>query len=142
MGLVEIKTFEELMRFMPLIIRTYKDLDGLWEGGTDLADFLQLLTDNFNTPGSHYYGIKVDDKLFYFVVILPCELHIATFWLFYVNKDKRAYTKSLLDTIRAECKRNGYKHLNFTTVRMTRSFDRWVTKLGAVKHSLTYKLPL
>jgi len=130
------------MRFMPLILRVYKDLDGLWEGGTSMADFVQMLTDNFNPPNSHYYGIRVDDKLFYFVVIITTEPGIGTVWLFYVNKDKRQHTKAFLETLRAECKRNGYKRLNFCSARMTRSYDRWVTKLGAVKHSITYQLPL
>lgn len=142
MGLVELKTFEELMRFMPLILRVYKDLEGLWEGGTSMADFVQLLTDSFNPPNSHYYGIRVDDKLFYFVVITPYEEGIGNVWLFYINKDKRQYTKAFLETLRAECKRNGYKQLIFNSGRMTRSYDRWVTKLGAVKHSITYKLHL
>jgi hypothetical protein len=142
MGLVEIKTFADLLAFLPLLVKLHDQLDGYWQSDTSVTDFVALLTNNFGKAGSKYYGIKNGDKLSYFIAVLDDGKPKATFWLFYVNKEHYKNTKNLVKTLFSDLKSLGYSELSFTTTRMTRSYDRWVSGFGARKHSLNYKLSL
>lgn len=141
MGLNEIKTLEELLAFLPLLVKLKSELDGYWAYNMNAAEFVAELTNRFQKD-SFYYGIKNGNEVYYFIAVDRISNKKAIFWLFYMNKDKRDHTKGLLDTLRAEFVRKGCKTAEFTTTRMTRSYDRWVSGFGAVKTSLTYTLTL
>lgn len=142
MGLVEILTFDELRRFLPLLLKVHKELDGFWEEGINEADFVALLTEQFFIKDTKFYGLKHENELFYFMAVVPRGVDKCHFWLLYVNKTKREYSNKLVETVLSELKRLGYKKLTFSTTRMTRSYDRWVSKFGAQKQSLTYQISL
>lgn len=141
MGLNEIKTLNELLQFMPLLVKLKKDLDGYWAYNLNSSEFVAELTNRFQKD-SFYYGLKYGDELYYFIAVDRVKPTKAIFWLFYMNKNKREHTRNLLNTLKSEFARMGCKKAEFTTTRMTRSYDRWVSSFGATKTSLTYSLNL
>jgi hypothetical protein len=142
MGLIEITSFAALRAFIPLLVKVYKELDGYWEEGIGVEDFVALLSEQFYTPGRRFYGLQINGELCYFISVVQRSTTECHFWLFYVNKNKREHTTRLVNTLFSELRRGGYKELTFTTTRMTRSYDRWVAKFGAQKKSINYKLDL
>lgn len=141
MGLNEIKSLQELLEYLPLLVKLHRDLNGYWAANMTSAEFVAELTNRFQKD-SYYFGIKNGDDLYYFIAVDRINSTKACFWLFYMAKDKRAHTKNLLDSLRAEFKHKGYKTAEFSSPRITRSYDRWVTKFGATKSHITYSLIL
>lgn len=141
MGLVEITDIRELIAFLPLLVKKHKELGGYWEADLSTEDFVAALTNRFGKDVT-YFGIKNGDKLIYFIGMIRTGEESLNFWLFYIDKEYRQHTKNLLMILKSTYKERGFKHALFVTSRITRSYDRWVSKFGAVKHLLTYKLEL
>lgn len=141
MGLIEIKTLQELIAFLPLLVKMHGQFDALSETQGSAAEFVANLTNNFG-KNSYYYGLKIDNELCYFIVVLYDGGTDACFWMLYINKEKRQYTKNLLYTLRSEFKRKGVKTAEWKTTILKRSYERWVGKFGAKKHAIIYKMEL
>ena len=129
------------MSFLPLLSVLHIELDGIWEPDLTQNDFLAALSNNFKEE-NFYFGDVKDGQLVYFVVLLKNTNDNCFFWLFYMNKDYRVYTKVLLEQLKLFAADLGFKTVDFVTTRMTKSYDRWVQKFGAKKQSLTYRLSL
>jgi hypothetical protein len=142
MGLFEIKTFDELRKFIPLLVKIHRDLDGFWEEGINESDFVALLSEQFFRNNTGFYGIRDGETLHYFIAVVDRGDGFCHCWLLYINKNSRVHSTNLIKTLKSEYKRLGYSKMTFTTTRITRSFDRWVSKFGAQKSSLTYKMEL
>lgn len=141
MGLIEITDIRELIAFLPLLVKKHKELGGYWEAELSTEDFVAALTNKFGKDVT-YYGIKNGDHLVYFIAMIHTNDSTINFWLFYIDKDSRQHTKNLLLMLKSVYKEKGYKFGTFVTSRITRSYDRWVSKFGATKSLLTYKLEL
>lgn len=141
MGLQEIRNLNELIGFLPLLARLHQQFDTISNTQGTLADFIASLTNNFGKD-AYYYGLKKDDELYYFFVVHVLNKTEACLWLVYINKTKHSYTKNLLSVLMSEFRRKGIKHAEFTTTIMKKSYERWVSKFGAKKHSITFKLEL
>ena len=141
MGLVEITDIRELIAFLPLLVKKHKELGGYWEADLTTEDFVAAITNRYGKDVT-YYGLRNGDKLTYFIAMIYTGTESANFWLFYIDKEQRQHTKNLLAILKAACKARGIKHMQFVTSRITRSYDRWVSKFGAKKFLLTYKLEL
>lgn len=141
MGLVEIKTFQELLKFLPALVLLFKDLDGLWEPDMTPKEFVATLSNNFQ-KNTKCYGIQINSEIAYFIAVQELTSTKACFWLFYMNVNKRLYTRNLLNTLKSTYAQRGFRQVEFTTTRITPSYERWVEKFGATKHSITYKLEI
>lgn len=141
MGLNEIKTIKELLEFLPLIVKAHKEVGQTWTNGMSIQEFVSDITSKFEIS-SDYYGIKEGDKLYYFIAVERVSKTKAVFWSFYMSKEKSVYTRRLLETLKAEYARRGFKKAEFSTNRITRSYHRWVTGFGAIRSHITYTLNL
>lgn len=140
MGLNEIKSFEDLLAFLPFLVRLFEQLDGLWEADLSKEDFAAAILNKHGK--ATYYGIKNDKEIVYFISVVKETETRSTFWLFYVNKDYREHTKNLLGMLKSELKSKKVETVRFTTSRLTRAYDRWVSKVGARKYLMTYTIDL
>ena len=141
MHLKRIETFNELLGFLPILIKTHKELDGIWEPDLSQEDFVAALTNNFQ-PTSYYFGDFTNGQLIYFVVLTKSTDKQCFFWLFFMNKEYRQFTKQMLLELKEFAKSLGFTQCDFSTTRLTKSYDRWVRKFGAVPTMITYRLPL
>lgn len=142
MGLKEITTLEELIKFLPFLVKVHKENEAISKTQGTVQDFIAKVTNMFG-HGAYYFGLKDEAELYYFMIVLRGEKkEDACFWLLYINKTKRTATKNLLHVLKAEMKARGVKHAEWQTTIMTRSYDRWVSKFGAYKFALTYKMEL
>jgi len=141
MGLVEISDIRDLIAFLPILVKKHKELGGYWEADLSTEDFVAALTNKFG-KGVTYYGIKNGDQLVYFIALIHVNDSSVNFWLFYIDKNYHQHTKNLILMLKNVYKEKGYRTATFVTSRITRSYDRWVSKFGATKSLLTYKLEL
>jgi hypothetical protein len=141
MGLVEIKTLQELIEFLPLLAKVYTDCPAIKVSNGSLSDFIADLTNKFG-KNTHYFGIKRDNELFYFIAIEITSKTVAIVWLLYINKIKHIYSKNLLRTLMSDFHGRGIREASLTTPIFTRSYERWLGKFGAKRQYLTYKLEI
>jgi len=141
MQLHRITDFNELLGFLPHLVRTHAELDGIWEPDKNKEEFVSMLTNEFK-PSSYYFGEIKDKELAYFVVVLRETDKKAFFWLFYMNKNYRLQTRSLLLELHAFAKSLGFEEAELITTRLTKSYDRWISKFGWVQKAITYRLKL
>lgn len=141
MNLKRVETFETLLSLLPSIAQLHSDLDGIWEPDLSREEFVAELTNKFNSSNFFFADVE-DGKLIYFVVMLRDTNERCFFWLFYMNKDHRHLTRDLLAQLKQFVKNLGFQVCDFSTTRLTKSYDRWVRKFGAEPICLTYRLIL
>ena len=117
----------------------HSELDGLWESGLNKNEFLAKLINHFD-ESRYYVDTTEDGEILYFIALTKLSEAESCFWLLYVNKKYRAYTKNLLDEVAIIIRADGYKSVSFTTSNTSQSYERWVKKFGAVRESITFKI--
>jgi len=137
----EIKTLAELSTFVPEIIRMHDEFANKWDKESDAQEFLSELLKNFG-PDAYFFGnLDENGKLEYLAIIYHLGEN-CQFRAFYVDKQKHELTRELIEEIRVVLRTRNYKHCFFTTVRITKSYDRWIRKLGAKPCEITYNISL
>ncbi len=141
MGLVEIKTLQELIEFLPLLAKVYTECPAIKVSNGSLPDFIADITNKFG-KNTQYFGIKKDKELFYFIAIEVTGKTSVLVWLLYINKTKHVYSKTLLRTLMSLYHTRGFRSASLTTPIFTRSYERWLANFGAQRQYLTYKLEI
>lgn len=141
MNLHRIESFSELLGFLPHLTRLHSELDGIWEPDLSKEEFTARVANTFN-PNNYFFGEIAKQDLVYFVLLTKDTDDKCFFWLFYMNKEYRQFTKELLFELKQFTKDLGFKTCDFSTTRLTKSYDRWVRKFGAEPHTINYRLPL
>ena len=141
MNLKRVETFEELLSLLPSVAQLHSELDGFWEPDLSREEFVAELTNKFNASNFFFADVE-NGKLVYFVVVLRDTNERCFFWLFYMNKDHRHLTRDLLAQLKQLVKNLGFLVCDFSTTRLTKSYDRWVRKFGAQPHTLNYRIIL
>ena len=140
MKLTRIQTLEELLPLITALLEEKRAHDDWFEPGSSESTFVSLLSKNL-VDNSRYYGELVDGKISYFFAIIGGAPE-ATFWLLYVSKPTRAYTRELLDLLRPDMAKLGVTKLYSITNRFEPSYERWLRKFGAKKSRITFEIPL
>lgn len=142
MKISRITSFDELSKFIPELTRIHEDLEGRWEPDMTTAQFLGRLVEFF-VPRNYYFGeLTPEGKLIYFITLLPEDKPCATFWLFYMNKDFRDITATLLENYAQWAVSEGYTTIYSQSTRSEKSYERWLNKFGATKVATVYKFNL
>lgn len=141
MKLHRLEDFSELLGFLPHLTSLHSELDGIWEPDLSKEDFTARIASTFK-PYNYYFGQIENGRLVYFVILTKDSEDKCFFWLFYMNKEYRQFTKELLLELKQFAKDLGFKTCDFSTTRLTKSYDRWVKKFGAEPTCLTYRLVL
>ena len=139
--LKRIKTLEDFSRFIPEICRMHDEFASKWNNESDQNAFLSELVADF-TGKAQYYGSLDENGLMEYLIIIYDQGLDCLFRVFYVHKTKHEMTKTLLSELRTILKSLKYRHCFFTTTRVTKSYDRWVRKLGAKPCEITYNVDL
>ena len=142
MKINRITTLQQLSLFVPALVEIHESLEGRWEPDMTSEQFLERVVEFFK-PMNYYFGaLTTDGKLLYFVTLLPEDRPCATFWLFYMNKDYRDQTQSLLIDIKDWLLQEGYTTIYSQSTRTEKSYERWLNKFGATKVATVYKFDL
>jgi hypothetical protein len=140
----EVKTLQELSVLMPLLEELHQTLDGKWESDLTTQEFLCRLVQNFQNEFVYFARLSPKGELIYFASIGTIKNSPSKkegfFWLFYLNPSYRESNAEVIQQLKDYMRDQGFKNVYLNTTRITSSYDRWVTKHGATKHSLTYKL--
>jgi hypothetical protein len=137
-----ITTVAELCRYTPELVKIHETLEGRWEPDLSTDEFLSKLIELFN-PRTYYFGLLSDEgELLYFVTLLPEEPPKATFWLFYMNKNYRTETQTLLRELAQIMVMEGFHTIYSQSTRTEKSYERWLSKFGARKIATVYKFNL
>ncbi len=142
MGLYEIKNINELLKYLPGLVRLFEEgrLDGLWKDSMTKEEFVADITNNFNLLKC--FGLlDSSDNVKYFFAVSSYST-VGSIWIFYVGFDYRDYTKSLFSLLKNYLQDFGLTEFRFYTRKLTRSYDRWISKLGAEKFQVTYQIKL
>jgi len=139
----KIQNLRELSEFAPQLLDLHETLDGKWEPESSREEFAAQLLEHFG-DSSHYFGDfdPLTGKISYFAAILPQDKERCFFWLFYMNKDFRSVTRSVIDEIFAFLKSQGFSSFYTQSARLSSSYERWIEKLGGKKLAITYKFEL
>ena len=139
--LKQITNLSEFLTLLPKLVRLSSKLDGLWELDMNPGQFAARIMSVFQSE-SAFFVEENGDGFKYVAVLHKDGENMWYFWLFYMNTLYRNMTKDVLSDLRVFCQSKGIKTLRFTTIRTTRSYERWVTKYGAVKHAIVYELEI
>jgi hypothetical protein len=142
MGLYEIKDINELLKFLPGLVQLFdeKKIDGMWKEVLSKDEFVADLTNYFKSL--RFFGL-LDEKgqIKYFFAISETE-SIGSVWIFYVGYSFRDQTKLLFSLLKGQLKQSGLTEFRFYTRKLTSSYDRWISKLGAERFQVTYQIKL
>lgn len=138
----KISSLRELSTFLsPLRELFEKELRKYWTP-QDWDSFFETMMEEY-ANGSEFYGDLKDDKILYFMGVLPRENETAFFWILYANSSFRAHTNKAVKQVLKILKDRGVKNVSFTTRRLTSSYSRWVEKqFNAKPVSKTYEIHL
>lgn len=146
MILKPVSTLQELAILLPKLANLHHALEGKWEPDLTEKDFLCRLVQNFQNNFAYFADLDEAGEIIYFASIGTAvqteSKKEGFFWLFYMNQKHRENTPSVVEQLKQFMKEQGYQFVSLSTTRLTGSYDRWLTKNGAVKHSLTYRLTL
>jgi hypothetical protein len=115
-----------------------------WGGESSNAEFTTDLLCRFNA-GQMVIWAKVDPEtgdLDYFMAVIKENKDTALFWLFYIDIKLRAISAELTKNSIDKIKAMGYKKIQLTTRRLTKSYSRWMGKLGFKPLKLLYEKEL
>lgn len=126
---------------MPEICRIHDEFADKWNKESDQDGFLSELVANF-TGKAQYFGSLDENGLMEYLIIIYDQGQDCLFRVFYVHKTKHEITKGLLGEVKTILNSQNYRHCFFTTIRVTKSYDRWVRKLGAKPCEITYMVDL
>ena len=139
--LKRIETIVDFALFVPEICRMHDVFANKWDKESDQDGFLSELVSNFSSKSWFFGSLDETGKMEYFIVLYDLGQN-CQFRAFYVDKQKHELTKVLIQEIREIIKDRNFKNCYFTTTRITKSYDRWVRKLGAKPCEITYNVNL
>jgi hypothetical protein len=142
MGLYEIKDITELLKFLPGLVQLFDDrkIDGMWKEVMTREELIADITNGFGSL--RCFGL-IDPKgqLKYFFAVSQTDC-IGSVWIFYVGHEWRDHTKNLFSLLKNYLFHEGFSEFRFYTRKLTRSYDRWISKLGAERFQVTYQIKL
>lgn len=142
MGLYEIKDIVELLKYLPGLVKLFdeKKIDGMWKETMSNEEFLADITNGFKSL--RCFGLmNQDGSIKYFFAVSEFQ-SIGSIWIFYVQHEYRDHTKDLFSLLKNYLTEKGLTEFRFYTRKITRSYDRWISKLGAERFQVTYQIIL
>lgn len=140
--LKRITNFEELLTYVPKLVAMYRDLDGLWAPELNEQEFVAELLELYR-PDSYYFAdVSPEGEILYFTAVYAQDSKRLFFWLFYMNPKYRNETKRLIFDMIEIAKKDGFEVCYTSSTRKESSYERWITKFGAEKISVTYRIKL
>lgn len=140
----KIKTVERLSDYVPLVLKCFEKHRSLFEKNMTKEMFIAKMFTYFNDPHNLYFGsISKDGELEFFcnsLIIDENDPSLRLIWFMYSNPKCRKYTYAWIDILKAYGKTIGIKEVRFITNRLTRSYRKFATKVGAKPMLITYTL--
>lgn len=143
-SLKEVKTFDELLLLLPALVKLKEKQKEYWEQGTGVEDFLVKFLHLFNAGELIVWADfnKEVGEFDYFMAVVKEDDNTAMFWLFYIDIRLRTISGELANISIDKIKELGYNKIQLTTTRITKSYSRWMDKLGFEPVKLMYERKL
>lgn len=140
MDLKVIATLPEFGALVPELVRLHDEFAARWDKDSTEGEFLSELIARFD-DSTIFADFDETGRLLYLAIIYR-DLPVAKFRVFHVDVTYRQFTKEILSAVKLYLLGNGFTECYFSTMRVTRSYDRWVRKWGAKQHEIVYKIDL
>lgn len=140
-----IETVQRMGDYLPHLLNLFKTHRELFEDDMDEYKFANKLFSSLNDRSNLFFGRIANNRLEFFVCTssLPYEgKSVKLVWLCFSHPSCREYTYAWLDYCKKYCKLHGMDELRFISYRLTRSYRRFASKIGAKAFSQAYKIDL
>lgn len=138
--LSEVKTFEELTKLVPALVKLRASQRYQWGEGTDEEFILDLL--HFASEGKLLVWADFNESsqsFNYFMAVVKESDEIALFWLFFIDVKLRTISAELTKISIDKLRELGYKKIQLATKRVVKSYARWMDKLGFKPVKIMYE---
>lgn len=140
MTIKPITSLDEFMPYIPCLLELHKSLKGKFEPDLTSAQFCSKLIENF--PDLFLFGEIEDGRLLYFIAAGAYSNEAVSVWHFYVDKSLYGYSTDFTNQLKLVIKSHGYSRITSNTNRLTRSYARWMSKIGMKPTVLTYQMEI
>lgn len=139
--LKEVKSFEELTRLLPLLVKLRNSQRVSWGGDGTTEEFILELLGLFNEGKLILWADlnKQSQAFNYFMAVVKESDEVAMFWLFYIDVSQRTISGELTQISIDNLRKLGYKKIQLTTRRIVKSYARWMDKLGFKPIKIMYE---
>ncbi len=142
MKLHRIETFEELEKFMPLILQQKRMLKDRW-GEDSEESYMRELISGFNQ--NLYFAEESNGTLLYFFALAEITQNTELCMFVrsvYVDKTLYPSTSDMIEELKKIAKFCGFRTVIWSSTRLGKSYQKWMNKLGARLVSRVYKMEL
>ena len=130
----------ELLGYVPELAKLFHALDGAWEPGATVDEFLERLLRIYQNDGAIFISWNKELKQFDYVITFQIDSFGYGFLAYlYVGKHYRANTKQLFNDLRDFAKAQGVRTVRWIAANLTSSYRRWAHKQGAVQTAAMYE---
>lgn len=137
-----LQNLEELKLVLPLLSEQYDSFTTRWNGEVSTKELIETIIAQF-TPANYFFSARKNNKLLFFMAVYArhpmCKPGEAFIDYVHVDSSFRVYTQTLIKELLAYLKADGFHGVKGGTCRMTRSYHRWITKLGFKQSAILYK---
>lgn len=141
MRLHSIETFEELITFVPALIRVKQDVIGAC-AVLDKQNMVAEITRRFK-PKNHFLGeLDENDELDYFICVCEVDEDTVEMWAIYAKKELRTSVNEVLRTVVHSLQACHYNEILIESSNMKTACRRWLEKLGAKPETIKYGIKL
>jgi hypothetical protein len=138
-----ITSTSELLRHVPELAKLFQSLNGAWEPGSTVDEFLTKLLKIFQSDASVFVSWNDEKKAFDYVITLEYpEPELGYIGLFYVGPHFRNNTREILKDFRRFGESRGLKKARWLSTHLTSSYRRWVAKQGAEPVAIMYQMEI
>ena len=138
---MRIKEYQDFVKFIKPLVKLHLDKDSLLAPDMGSEDFAYYLINHY-VNDSYFYGKLDDENVLYFLAVINLDSAMPLVWLLYVHHSVRGSSKELVNNMLDDLRKAGKTQVSFETTHLTSSYERWVKKFGAKKHSISYRIEL
>jgi GNAT superfamily N-acetyltransferase len=138
--LSQITTTSELLKHVPELAKLFHSLDGAWEPGATIDEFLERLLSIYQNDGAIFISWNSDINQFDYVITFQVDNFGYGFLAYlYVGKHFRSNTRKLFDELRDFARVRGVKKARWLSANLTSSYRRWAAKQTAIPTAIMYE---
>jgi len=138
---MRITDYNTFVKFISPLVKLHKELQHVWEPELETEEFACRLLEHY-VKGGYYYGELDKDTVLYFLAVVNVDSDNPVVWLLHVNRSHRDRSKVIVDGMLNDLRKIGKSQVSFETFNLKSSYERWVRKFGAKKHSINYRINL
>lgn len=133
-----INDISSLKKVLPDIGRTYDYVNNKWNLGRSKESFIDDLFETIGSDRTVFISQDVNDKIKLLAVVFQLSNSDYGIELLFIDPAYKLQTANLISELENELKDMNASRYFFETRRISRSYDRWMKRLGMKKYKLIY----